>query len=111
RCHALLPPAAARRPRHRALRPAPASRHGAHRDRLRPRDRGYHRLVEVHPARRLARASEDGTMADLTGGHLVARTLAQAGVGHIFTLCGGDILAIYEVWPNRDSALWDSAPH
>ena len=35
-------------------------------------------------------------MADLTGGHLVARTLAQAGVGHIFTLCGGHILPIYD---------------
>jgi acetolactate synthase-1/2/3 large subunit len=35
-------------------------------------------------------------MADLSGGHLVARTLAQAGVGHIFTLCGGHILPIYD---------------
>jgi acetolactate synthase-1/2/3 large subunit len=35
-------------------------------------------------------------MADLTGGHLVARTLKQAGVGHIFTLCGGHILPIYD---------------
>jgi acetolactate synthase I/II/III large subunit len=35
-------------------------------------------------------------MADLTGGHLVARTLAQAGVGHVFTLCGGHILPIYD---------------
>jgi acetolactate synthase-1/2/3 large subunit len=35
-------------------------------------------------------------MADLTGGHLVARTLARAGVGHIFTLCGGHILPIYD---------------
>ena len=24
-------------------------------------------------------------MADLTGGHLVARTLRQAGIGHVFT--------------------------
>ena len=31
-------------------------------------------------------------MADLTGGQLVARTLKQAGVGHVFTLCGGHIL-------------------
>src|SRR5262245_43235030 len=35
-------------------------------------------------------------MADLNGGHLVARTLRQAGVGHIFTLCGGHILPIYD---------------
>ncbi len=35
-------------------------------------------------------------MADLTGGELVARVLRQAGVGHIFTLCGGHILPIYD---------------
>ncbi len=35
-------------------------------------------------------------MADLTGGQLVARTLREAGVGHIFTLCGGHILPIYD---------------
>ncbi|HSE03944.1 MAG TPA: thiamine pyrophosphate-binding protein, partial [Methylomirabilota bacterium] len=35
-------------------------------------------------------------MAVLSGGHLVARTLRQAGVGHIFTLCGGHILPIYD---------------
>ncbi|HKX06275.1 MAG TPA: thiamine pyrophosphate-binding protein [Methylomirabilota bacterium] len=35
-------------------------------------------------------------MADLNGGHLVARTLRQAGVGHVFTLCGGHILPIYD---------------
>src|SRR5947207_16006941 len=35
-------------------------------------------------------------MSDLNGGHLVARTLKQAGVGHIFTLCGGHILPIYD---------------
>src|SRR3989338_6503801 len=34
-------------------------------------------------------------MADLTGGALVARTLRQAGGGHLFTLCGGHILPIY----------------
>ncbi len=33
---------------------------------------------------------------DLSGGHLVARTLRQAGVGHVFTLCGGHILPIYD---------------
>jgi len=36
------------------------------------------------------------TLMDLTGGHLVARTLKQAGVGHVFTLCGGHILPIYD---------------
>jgi acetolactate synthase-1/2/3 large subunit len=35
-------------------------------------------------------------VADLTGGHLVARTLARAGVRHLFTLCGGHILPIYD---------------
>src|SRR5262245_66543073 len=35
-------------------------------------------------------------MADLTGGQLVARTLTQACVGHVFTLCGGHILPIYD---------------
>jgi acetolactate synthase-1/2/3 large subunit len=35
-------------------------------------------------------------VADLNGGHLVARTLKQAGVGHVFTLCGGHILPIYD---------------
>jgi acetolactate synthase-1/2/3 large subunit len=35
-------------------------------------------------------------MADLPGGHLVARTLAQAGARHVFSLCGGHILPIYD---------------
>lgn len=35
-------------------------------------------------------------MADLMGGELVARVLKQAGVGHIFTLCGGHVLPIYD---------------
>src|SRR3989442_6470761 len=35
-------------------------------------------------------------MADLTGGQLVARTLRGAGVRHVFTLCGGHILPIYD---------------
>src|SRR5690242_21815289 len=42
-----------------------------------------------------SRASADA-MSDLTGGQLVARTLKQAGVGHVFTLCGGHILPIYD---------------
>jgi acetolactate synthase-1/2/3 large subunit len=35
-------------------------------------------------------------MPDVHGGHLVARTLKRAGVGHVFTLCGGHILPIYD---------------
>jgi len=35
-------------------------------------------------------------MADLTGGQLVARTLRGAGVRHVFTLCGGHILPIFD---------------
>jgi acetolactate synthase-1/2/3 large subunit len=35
-------------------------------------------------------------MADLTGGELVARVLKQARVGHVFTLCGGHVLPIYD---------------
>jgi acetolactate synthase-1/2/3 large subunit len=35
-------------------------------------------------------------MSELTGGELVARVLARAGVGHVFTLCGGHILPIYD---------------
>jgi acetolactate synthase I/II/III large subunit len=35
-------------------------------------------------------------VADFTGGELVARVLKQAGVGHVFTLCGGHILPIYD---------------
>jgi acetolactate synthase I/II/III large subunit len=35
-------------------------------------------------------------MADLSGGELCARVLAQAGVGHVFTLCGGHVLPIYD---------------
>ena len=46
-------------------------------------------------------------MADLSGGHLVARTLKQAGVGHIFTLCGGHILPIYDGCLTEDIAVVD----
>ena len=46
-------------------------------------------------------------MADLTGGHLVARTLKQAGVGHIFTLCGGHILPIYDGCLSEEIAVVD----
>ena len=49
-------------------------------------------------------------MADLNGGHLVARTLKQAGVGHIFTLCGGHILPIYDGCLTEDIAGRGHAP-
>ncbi len=35
-------------------------------------------------------------MADLTGGQLVARTLRGAGVRHVFTLCGGHFMPIFD---------------
>ena len=35
-------------------------------------------------------------MTELTGGELVARVLKNAGVGHVFTLCGGHVLPIYD---------------
>src|SRR5712692_4803667 len=35
-------------------------------------------------------------MSEMTGGELVARVLKDAGVGHVFTLCGGHILPIYD---------------
>jgi len=46
-------------------------------------------------------------MADLNGGHLVARTLKQAGVRHIFTLCGGHILPIYDGCVSEDIQVVD----
>src|SRR5256714_8616377 len=55
-------------------------------------------------------------MADLTGGRLVARVLKQAGVGHVFTLCGGHILPIYDPPPPPPLTVIDTrheqaAPH
>jgi acetolactate synthase-1/2/3 large subunit len=47
-------------------------------------------------------------MADLTGGQLVARTLKQAGVNHVFTLCGGHILPIYDGCVKEGVALIDT---
>jgi len=47
-------------------------------------------------------------MADLTGGQLVARTLKQAGVGHVFTLCGGHILPIYDGCLNEGITVIDT---
>ena len=46
-------------------------------------------------------------MSELNGGHLVARTLKQAGVGHIFTLCGGHILPIYDGCITEDVRVVD----
>ncbi|MCI0548809.1 MAG: thiamine pyrophosphate-dependent enzyme [Candidatus Rokubacteria bacterium] len=46
-------------------------------------------------------------MADLSGGHLVARTLKQAGVDHVFTLCGGHILPIYDGCLTEDVRVVD----
>src|SRR5438874_12929294 len=47
-------------------------------------------------------------MADLTGGRLVARVLKQAGVGHVFTLCGGHILPIYDGCLDEGVAVIDT---
>jgi hypothetical protein len=33
---------------------------------------------------------------ELTGGRLLARVFKQAGIGHVFSLCGGHILPIYD---------------
>ncbi len=46
-------------------------------------------------------------MAELSGGELVARVLAQAGVGHIFTLCGGHVLPIYDGCVNEGLRVID----
>ena len=43
----------------------------------------------------------------MTGGQLVARVLKQAGVGHVFTLCGGHILPIYDGCLDEDIAIID----
>ncbi len=47
-------------------------------------------------------------MAELTGGELVARALKQAGVGHVFTLCGGHILPIYDGCLNEGIRVIDT---
>jgi acetolactate synthase-1/2/3 large subunit len=44
---------------------------------------------------------------EVTGGGLVARVLAQAGVGHVFTLCGGHILPIYDGCLTESIAIVD----
>src|SRR5207244_10817380 len=47
-------------------------------------------------------------MAALPGGRLVARVLKQAGVGHVFTLCGGHILPIYDGCLDEGVAVIDT---
>ena len=47
-------------------------------------------------------------MADLTGGQLVARVLRQAGVRHVFTLCGGHLLPIYDGCLDEGVAVIDT---
>src|SRR6266545_2442449 len=49
----------------------------------------------------------DVAMADLTGGQLVARTLRGAGVRHVFTLCGGHILPIFDGCLTEDVGIID----
>jgi acetolactate synthase I/II/III large subunit len=44
----------------------------------------------------------------VTGGELVARVLKQAGVGHVFTLCGGHILPIYDGCLNEGIRVIDT---
>ena len=47
-------------------------------------------------------------MADVTGGELVAQVLVRAGVRHLFTLCGGHILPIYDACLRHDIAVIDT---
>jgi acetolactate synthase-1/2/3 large subunit len=47
-------------------------------------------------------------MADVTGGELVAQILLRAGVRHLFTLCGGHILPIYDACLKHDIAVIDT---
>ncbi len=46
-------------------------------------------------------------MLEVTGGELVVRVLAQAGVRHLFTLCGGHILPIYDACLRHGIAVVD----
>ncbi len=47
-------------------------------------------------------------MADVTGGELVVQALAQEGVRHLFTLCGGHILPIYDACLKHGIAVVDT---
>jgi acetolactate synthase-1/2/3 large subunit len=58
-------------------------------------------------ARLVEGVDEEREMAELTGGELVAKVLKQTGVGHIFTLCGGHILPIYDGCVTEGLALID----
>jgi len=46
-------------------------------------------------------------MAEVSGGELVARTLKQASIRHVFTLCGGHILPIYDGCLTESIAIVD----
>jgi acetolactate synthase-1/2/3 large subunit len=46
-------------------------------------------------------------VADVTGGELVVQMLAQHGVRHLFTLCGGHILPIYDACLKHGIAVVD----
>src|SRR5262249_13863748 len=56
---------------------------------------------------RLSTSRSASRVSELTGGHLVARTLPHAGVRHLFTLCGGHILPIYDGCVSEDVAVVD----
>jgi len=47
-------------------------------------------------------------MGDVTGGELVTRVLAREGVRHLFTLCGGHILPIYDACLKDGIAVIDT---
>jgi len=47
-------------------------------------------------------------VADVTGGELVVQALAQEGVRHLFTLCGGHILPIYDACLKHGIAVVDT---
>jgi acetolactate synthase-1/2/3 large subunit len=47
-------------------------------------------------------------MGDVTGGELVVQVLRRAGVRHLFTLCGGHILPIYDACLKHDIAVVDT---
>jgi len=46
-------------------------------------------------------------VADVTGGELVVQVLVQHGVRHLFTLCGGHILPIYDACLKHGIAIVD----
>src|SRR5262249_61295442 len=46
----------------------------------------------------------------VTGGHLVARALKAEGIEAIFTLCGGDIIDIFDGCPHPRIRIIDVRP-